>query len=209
MTEPMQEPSFKALRFNVSKELNSRTLMGEVRGIEIKERLITLMADLQRNEVIVVDATDSLIFDYEFSGHAFAPFFQRGAAATVQSLIFRIARSDRPAFFHGILKRLNAVGAKYAESQQTFANAGLFCKVAEEAQGPIEYIGELSPNDKDILAAIDTSGSASVENLHASTRLSHEELVDCVRRLVRYGFLWEFAAEHRYYSFCNFLSEKA
>jgi hypothetical protein len=204
----MLQPIFKPTYFDVSGELKSRTLMGEIRGLETTERLAVLLAALAPNEAIIVDATNSLIFDYDFSGHAFAPFFESTAGdPPAQHLIFRISSPDRPAFFNGILKRLQKPLRKYAESQEAFVSAGLFCKLAEHKHGPIEYIGDISPDQRRVLHTIDRSGGGTLDDLRMTTKLMPEDLFHCLEILVKRGLLMRVInGEHRYHSFCLFLT---
>src|SRR5207249_3453078 len=113
------------------------------------------ISSLSEHRALIVDTSDALFVDYDFSRHAFAPLFADPALEEQRrGVIFQLAASDQHAFFHGIVKYLKVPLGEYAKSKESFISANHTCKTIGARVGPIDFVGQLSSLEREVLRVI-------------------------------------------------------
>jgi len=181
---------------------------GEFRGKEVHQRLRKLVSELKQHESVLIDVTNALFLDYDFSCFSLAPLLlETDLTDQRQYILLGIVPSDRNALFHGILKYRGTNNVEYSHSQQQFINAGLTCKLLDAATGSIEFIGGCTELERSVLDVVNTRKHTIIEDISHALSRSHEDVHDALRELVRKGFVIDVnSGSHEYYSFLNYLT---
>jgi len=121
-------------------------------------------------------------------------------------VLIRLANSDRNALFHGLLKQLRLPAANYSDSQSDYINHSRTCKLLSGNNNEIEFIGQLSAIENDVLSVINQQKVAEIRQIADAVAQTHEEVHDALRELCRKGFVIDVhGGTHRYYSYYNFI----
>lgn len=188
----MEIPIGTAHILDVIQALDSRTLMGEMRGHDVWLLVKDRLSSLPKTNVLILDMSSAAMLDYGFSGFAFGSLFSdTDFHSLCHQIIFILSNSSRNAFFQGVLKAAQRPTASYPESQDMFVRAGLYCKIAASQGTAIDFVGTLSSDEMTVLTAVNKLNYGPIEQIVAEADLRWEKVHTDLLALASKGFVME------------------
>lgn len=201
-------PSLTPRVLDIISLLDSRTLMGEIRGHDAWNMMRAELGSFSATDGLILDMSAAAMLDYGFSAFAFGSLFSDSELYSVcRQTIFILAPSSRNAFFEGILKATQRPRKSYSQSQAMFIESGYCCKIAPSRRGPLDFIGRLSSDETTVLNSVNNLGSGVIEQIVGHSGLRFEKVLDDLRTLASKGFVIEHQGPDylSYVSYCPFL----
>ncbi len=205
----MNPVEFKKQHVDIVDILNSNIALGPFRGDEICAELRSLIDTSMDETMMEIDLRRIIWLNTAFCQPAFGLIFENLKARlwSRKYLLFRMNDYHKPGFFQGILKHFDIdVPRKGAESK--FISENMYTKIMIGNKNSIEFIGELTEAERNILDVINNLHKADANIIVQKSNLSFEIVAESLLSLEGKYFIVKFEKADQgiqYYSFNNYL----